>query len=70
MKNRIDQRRLRHQRLRQKVKGTAARPRMAIFISNCHMYVQFVDDDAQRRAVGFPERGDPEQGTERISAHK
>ena len=46
MKNRIDQRRLRHQRLRQKVKGTAARPRMAIAMSNKNINVQFIDDDA------------------------
>ena len=47
IKNRKDYRVRRHLRLRQKIAGTAARPRMAIFISNCHMYVQFVDDDAQ-----------------------
>ena len=48
LKNRKDYRVRRHLRLRQKIVGTAARPRMAIFISNAHMYVQFVDDDAQR----------------------
>lgn len=46
LKNRKDYRVRRHLRLRQKIKGTAERPRMAIFVSNCHMYVQFVDDDA------------------------
>lgn len=46
--NRKEQRALRHRRLRQRIKGTAARPRMAICISNKHMYVQFVDDDANR----------------------
>ena len=45
--NRKEQRALRHRRLRQRIKGTAARPRMAICISNKHMYVQFIDDDAQ-----------------------
>lgn len=44
--NRKEQRGLRHRRLRQRVKGTAARPRMAINISNKHMYVQFIDDRA------------------------
>ena len=48
LKNRKDYRVRRHLRLRQKIAGTAQRPRMAIFISNSHMYVQFVDDDAQR----------------------
>lgn len=33
-------------RLRQRVIGTAARPRMAICVTNKHMYVQFIDDDA------------------------
>ena len=46
LENRKDYRARRHMRLRQKVKGTAARPRLAVFISNSHMYVQFVDDDA------------------------
>ncbi|MEI8242468.1 MAG: 50S ribosomal protein L18 [bacterium] len=46
--NRKKQRIIRHQRLRQRVKGTAERPRMAIFISNKHLYVQFVDDLAGR----------------------
>ena len=33
-------------RLRKKVRGSAARPRMSVMVSNKHMYVQFVDDDA------------------------
>ena len=35
-------------RLRQRVIGTTERPRMSICISNKHMYVQFIDDDAGR----------------------
>lgn len=46
LKNRKDYRARRHMRLRQKVRGTAARPRMAVCVTNSHMYVQFVDDDA------------------------
>ncbi len=34
----------RHLRLRQKVQGTPDRPRMSVFISNQHLYVQFIDD--------------------------
>ena len=47
MKNRKEQRQRRHQRLRQRIKGTAERPRMSICVSNQHLYVQFIDDDAQ-----------------------
>ena len=44
--NRKVQRQKRHMRLRQRVIGTAARPRMSICITNKNMYVQFIDDDA------------------------
>jgi large subunit ribosomal protein L18 len=48
MNNRKEQRQLRHRRIRQRIRGTAQRPRMAICVSNRHMYVQFIDDDAMR----------------------
>ena len=38
----------RHLRLRQAVQGTAERPRMSVFISNKHLYVQFIDDAAAK----------------------
>ncbi len=53
MKNRIEQRRLRHQRLRQKVKGTAARPRMSLYISNSNITVQFIDDVAATTLASY-----------------
>ena len=48
MFNRKVQRQKRHLRLRQRVIGTAARPRMSICITNKNLYVQFIDDDAQK----------------------
>ena len=33
-----------HRRLRRHLNGTAARPRMSVFRSNNHMYVQIIDD--------------------------
>ena len=33
-----------HRRLRRHLNGTAERPRMAVFRSNKHMYVQLIDD--------------------------
>lgn len=44
MKNLKDYRVRRHLRLRQKVQGTPERPRMSVFVSNQHLYVQFIDD--------------------------
>ena len=46
--NRKEQRAKRHMRLRRRIAGTAERPRMSICITNKHMYVQFIDDDAGR----------------------
>ena len=37
----------RHHRLRRQLSGTAARPRLAVFRSNNHIYAQVIDDEAQ-----------------------
>ena len=37
----------RHKRIRGKVSGTAARPRLAVFRSLQHVYAQLIDDEAQ-----------------------
>ncbi len=36
----------RHRRVRKKVHGTAARPRLAVYRSNKHISAQVIDDDA------------------------
>jgi large subunit ribosomal protein L18 len=38
----------RHRRVRKKVHGTSARPRLAVFRSNKHISVQVIDDEAGR----------------------
>ncbi|MDR1906081.1 MAG: 50S ribosomal protein L18 [Clostridiales bacterium] len=37
-------RKIRHVRVRKKVKGTAQKPRLNVYRSNRHIYVQFIDD--------------------------
>jgi large subunit ribosomal protein L18 len=44
-KNRADIRRGVHSRIRKKVRGTAERPRLAVFRSLNHIYAQVIDDD-------------------------
>ena len=39
---------IRHRRVRKKIHGTAARPRLAVFRSNKHLSLQVIDDDAGR----------------------
>lgn len=43
--SRTDARRRRHARVRKSVKGTAARPRLAVYRSNRYIYAQVIDDD-------------------------
>ncbi|MBC8258501.1 MAG: 50S ribosomal protein L18 [SAR324 cluster bacterium] len=43
---RLKARTIRHRRLRKKISGTEARPRLAVFRSARHIYVQAVDDIA------------------------
>lgn len=40
-----------HRRMRRHIIGTSERPRMAVFRSNNHMYVQIIDDVAKTTLV-------------------
>lgn len=42
--NKADGRVRRHIRLRKKIRGTAERPRLAVFKSNCNIYAQVIND--------------------------
>jgi len=41
----------RHIRVRKKLRGTADRPRLAVFRSNQHIYAQVIDDDSGKTLV-------------------
>ena len=46
----MEGRKRRHERVRRRVRGTAARARLVVFRSELHIYAQIVDD-AQRRTL-------------------
>jgi len=47
---------LRHRRVRRYVRGSAARPRLAVFRSLNHIYAQLIDDDAGRTVLAVDSR--------------
>ncbi|MEK7087227.1 MAG: 50S ribosomal protein L18 [Patescibacteria group bacterium] len=55
-------REIRHRRVRAKIKGTAKRPRLSIFKSNKHLYIQLIDDNAGKTlsSVSYKEIKDGE----------
>jgi large subunit ribosomal protein L18 len=62
--NRDEVRRRIHTRIRKKLAGTAERPRMAVFRSIKHIYVQIIDDRVGRTlaAASSTEKGGPNGG--------
>ena len=53
---RVEGRAIRHLRIRRLVKGTAERPRLAVFRSLNHVYAQLIDDAAGRTLVAADSR--------------
>lgn len=47
----------RHARVRARVRGTAERPRLAVFRSGKHIYAQIIDDVAARTLVAASDLG-------------
>ena len=56
-------RRLRKNRVRAKISGTAARPRMSVTISNTHVSAQLIDDEKQNTLVAATTVGQKLTGT-------
>jgi len=50
-KSRQEVRVKKHMKIRNRLSGTAERPRLAVFRSNNHMYAQIIDDTAQHTLV-------------------
>jgi large subunit ribosomal protein L18 len=62
-RTRVEQRERRHLRLRQKIRGTATRPRMAVCFTGQHIYVQFIDDVAGKTLAAASSNAGDGKGT-------
>lgn len=51
IKGKQKQRERRHKRVRGRIKGTSDRPRLSLFRSNRHIWVQLVDDESKNTLV-------------------
>lgn len=47
---------IRHRRIRAKISGTAEIPRLCVFKSNKHIYVQLIDDEKARTLMAFSDK--------------
>ena len=50
-RDRNEVRMIRHERVRKKISGTPARPRLSVYRSNAHIYAQIIDDVAGNTLV-------------------
>lgn len=61
----------RHVRVREKIRGSAARPRLAVYRSLTHIYAQLIDDDAGKTlasASSLDARDSKDKKSERAKA--
>ncbi|HYM68776.1 MAG TPA: 50S ribosomal protein L18 [bacterium] len=68
-KDRNEPRQRRHLRIRRGVRGTTDRPRLSVFRSLAHMYVQIVDD-GEGRTLATASTLDPEIRAQAEAANK
>ena len=68
VKRRIQQKR--RWRIRNKVKGTAERPRMSVRFTGRNIYVQFIDDEAGRTLASTSTRHKSQSDRDKLAANK
>lgn len=56
IKNKKSKREARHKRIRAIIKGTVDRPRLSVFKSNKHFYIQLIDDASGRTLASVSDK--------------
>lgn len=51
-----NKREIRHRRVRAKIFGTASRPRLSIYRSNKHLFLQLIDDESGKTLFGVSDK--------------
>ncbi len=59
-----------HKRIRKRVSGTAARPRLSVHFSGKHVYAQVIDDDAGRTLAAASTTEDGIAGKGKAAANR
>ncbi len=67
MKQKQEKRHQRHKRIRAKVKGTKGCPRLSVFRSNRHIYLQLVDDECAKTLVSSSDWEIKKKGLTKLS---
>ena len=67
LKRRIEQKR--RFRIRNKIKGTANRPRMSVRFTERNIYVQFIDDEAGHTLASVSSKAKSVENREKLSAN-
>ena len=72
-RDRNEVRKIRHERVRKKISGTPARPRLCVYRSNKHIYAQIIDDvngvtlaSASSMDKGFEGNGGNAEGARKV----
>lgn len=61
---------MRHRRIRAKINGTAERPRLSIFKSNKHLYIQLIDDNTGNTLSSVSDKDIKDKGTASNKAYE
>ncbi|MBI2640231.1 MAG: 50S ribosomal protein L18 [Candidatus Sungbacteria bacterium] len=62
MKSKLEKRKRRHKRVRAMINGTSDRPRLSVFASNRHLFLQLVDDETGQTLISVSDFNEKHRG--------
>ena len=52
----VQKRKIRHKRVRAKISGTSQKPRLSVYRSNKHLFLQLIDDEKNKTLLSVSDR--------------